>query len=42
MTDWVGNILALGPKNLIVSLGKEGAMLVTNQGLGNDSFSQHH
>ena len=33
MTDWVGNILALGPKNLIVSLGKEGAVLVTKQGM---------
>ena len=33
MRDWVGNILALGPKNLVVSLGKEGAMLVTNQGM---------
>jgi 1-phosphofructokinase family hexose kinase len=30
--DWVGDILALGPKNLVISLGKEGAMLVTNQG----------
>jgi 1-phosphofructokinase family hexose kinase len=31
MMDWVGKILELGPKNLVVSLGKEGAMLVTNQ-----------
>jgi 1-phosphofructokinase family hexose kinase len=31
MPDWVGKILDLGPKNLVVSLGKEGAMLVTNQ-----------
>jgi len=29
--DWVGKILDLGPKNLMVSLGKEGAMLVTSQ-----------
>lgn len=33
ITDWVGDILALGPENLVVSLGKEGAMLVTEQGL---------
>ncbi len=33
MTDWVGNILALGPKNLVVSLGKEGALLVTDRGM---------
>lgn len=28
-----GKILALGPENLVVSLGEEGAMLVTNQGM---------
>jgi 1-phosphofructokinase family hexose kinase len=30
--DWVGEILALGPKNLVISLGKEGALLATAEG----------
>jgi 1-phosphofructokinase family hexose kinase len=30
--DWVGEILALGPKSLVISLGKEGALLASPEG----------
>lgn len=33
MRESAGKILELGPENLVVSLGKEGAMLVANQGM---------
>lgn len=29
--DWVGEVLSLGPKNLVISLGKDGALYANNE-----------